>query len=64
MAQIDGFGKWRILDKDRNIDSEEWGIIDLQYRLFFETDESGNKTGKTLNLNFLGGWELITNEEN
>lgn len=59
MAKIDGFGKWTILDNDGGINRSVYGIIDLEKKLFIETDANQNPVGKVLNLSAIRGWELV-----
>ena len=63
MAQVEGFGEWKIIEKDGGINCESYGIIDIKKMLVFETDSNQNPTGNVLNLNHFGGWELILERE-
>jgi len=63
MKQINGFGKWKILDKEGGIYCEEYGIINMEDKLFIETDSKRATKGKVLNLIHFKGWELLEEDE-
>ena len=58
MVQREGFGLWKLLDKDHCILSTYLGIISIREGLFSETDKDRVFTGKVITLNSLGGWEI------
>ena len=57
--KTNGFGKWKLLNRDHLEIDTKIGIIDLERRIFFETDMKGNSTGYNLLLDSLGGFISI-----